>query len=35
MSTFTLDVTTYGDIEQIIASMRGTESQVQCGVAIL
>ena len=29
MSVFTLDVTTYGDIDQIIASMRGTESQVQ------
>lgn len=29
MSTFTLDVTTYGDIDQIIAAMRGTESQVQ------
>ena len=29
MSTFTLDVTTYGDIDQIIASMRVTESQVQ------
>ncbi|MDA0910767.1 MAG: phage tail protein [Proteobacteria bacterium] len=29
MSVFTLDVTTYGDINQIIAAMRGTESQVQ------
>ncbi len=29
MSVFALDVTTYGDINQIIAAMRGTESQVQ------
>lgn len=29
MSVFALDVTTYGDIDQIIRQMRGTESQVQ------
>ena len=29
MSTFTLDVTTYGDIDQIISQMQGTEAQVK------
>jgi hypothetical protein len=29
MSTFTLDVTTYGDIDRIISQMHGTEAQVK------